>query len=766
MSSKFASVPVAAPVVQPYFVGINADGNERAFGATSWPDPLGITYYMNKGINIFRILTLWENFDSNHTGTVPSSSNLTALTTLINQITNAGNWAIIDMHQSWRWQDINYDDSPTLLDSADSNGKTVTSATFANFWAAMANLFKSNPRVIFELANEPNSMDSNLMVSFTNKCIASIRNTGSTNIIMVDGNNFTNGASWLTNTDANGPNSVCMLNVVDSLPNRLLFDIHGYADINGSGTNPTVIPNIIANSLDAVTNWARVNNKKLFLGEYGVGISLGALSELNIFTEYTYANRDVWVGGTYFGSFIGQSYKNAGDTADTYFFNTDPILNRSAQQAASINYVLQPPPSVIDWSGSYGVITDSRLSLVCSYPRLSSFIIDNLGPKKIISHLKPHYNVSPSLWSDTSGNGNDFFNPNTAMQPVVDTANGGVILSSAAALVSNLPASSCDAVFSGYISNTTLTVVTADPSNSINVGDIVQGTYDGNAFDVNQNLKVVSTPGTPTGNYTIVNANNISHGSSTAPLSMRTSGASCTGYITNGVLTVTAIAYGSIKQGHAIGCNLQYPPIQLAIGTCIVRQLTGTIGGVGTYLTNFTQSLGNSGSTVTIFASGGVSKYTMYLVVTIPTATYTTQRSLTNDFGKNFAVGGYDSAGGNGFDLEYSQYSDGLLIGYSQSYQSLGPNANQNVGALKSGTKTLVVHRFGTVATEMATSINGGAEVPYNNGYTNTTVLGGGGFLGIGRIGGANTNPFTISEVVIGDNTLLTSIENQKSLVI
>ncbi|KAF3939985.1 Endoglucanase [Dactylella cylindrospora] len=242
------------------FVGVNEAGAE--FGENvipgtlgthyTWPSPSSIDYFVARGLNTFRINTKMERI------TPPSSGGLTGpfdsayisgLDTIINYVTNKGAYAIIDPHNYGRF-------SSAII--------TDTNA-FKTWWTNVANRYKNNARVIFDTNNEYHTMDQSLVVSLNQAAIDGIRASGATNIILVEGNQWSGAWSWVS------VNAPTMIALNDPL-NNMIFQMHQYLDSDSSGTSATCVSSTILRSrLQEATNWCLQNNVKCILGEVGAG---------------------------------------------------------------------------------------------------------------------------------------------------------------------------------------------------------------------------------------------------------------------------------------------------------------------------------------------------------------------------------------------------------------------------------------------------------------------------------------------------------------
>jgi endoglucanase len=310
-----ATASIAPKMAMPFFRGISLAGNNRFIGATTWPTQDGMKYWLNKKFNLFRIMTTWNNFQSPVAG-LPAgplnAANVAGLTATINYLTGQGAWVIIDMHDGLRYKTSGLDaDAGSIIGQS-----TVTNAQFASFWAQIANLYKGNPRVIYELTNEPNNVDTTLMLGTFQAGINGIRGTGALNPIVVEGNSYSTALNWTLGSPANGAS---LLTLTDPA-NNLILSPHQYIDRNG-GTTTTCYGNEAPIDMVNATVWAAANNVKLLLGEFGGGSNATCYLALKEQIDFVESRRDAWNGWITYAAYAGQSAYN---TPDTFFLAQDP----------------------------------------------------------------------------------------------------------------------------------------------------------------------------------------------------------------------------------------------------------------------------------------------------------------------------------------------------------------------------------------------------------------------------------------------------------
>ncbi|KAJ3545968.1 hypothetical protein NMY22_g2236 [Coprinellus aureogranulatus] len=244
------------------YFGVNQSGAE--FGENvipgtlgkdyTWPSPSSVDYFVNQGFNTFRIAFKLERLSPLGGGLTGAfdQTYLSGLRTIVNYITNKGAYAVVEPHNYMRY-----------------NGQTITDTNaFSTWWGRLANEFKSNNRVIFDIMNEPHTMDAGVVFNLNQAAVNAIRAAGATTqLILVEGTAWTGAWSWTTSSG----NSQYFGAIRDP-NNNVAIEMHQYLDSDSSGTSPNCVSaNVGRERLSAATNWLKQNNLKGFLGEIGAG---------------------------------------------------------------------------------------------------------------------------------------------------------------------------------------------------------------------------------------------------------------------------------------------------------------------------------------------------------------------------------------------------------------------------------------------------------------------------------------------------------------
>ena len=338
------------------YIGVNLAGAEfgenfpGVYGQNyTYPTSSEVNYFIGKGMNTFRLPFRWERLQTTENAAL-NAVELGRIDTFVSQATSQGANVILDPHNFGRYypspSNVYSDPNPNTI-----IGAGVPNSAFANFWSQIANQYKGNSHVIFDLMNEPNGTSTEQWLGAANAAIAAIRATGAKNLILVPGNDYTTAQTWTSNSYGT-PNATAMLGVVDPARN-FAFDVHQYMDSDHSGTSPQINNNDPMTGVErvtAITQWLHANGLKAFLGETAVANSsigpapsqIGAATMQNML-NYMQANSDVWIGFTWWAGGPWWPGSQASPTQTPYLFLLDPQnLGQNNQTDQPAMAVLQP----------------------------------------------------------------------------------------------------------------------------------------------------------------------------------------------------------------------------------------------------------------------------------------------------------------------------------------------------------------------------------------------------------------------------------------
>lgn len=247
-----------------------------------YPSHASVGYFKGKGMNLIRLPFRWERLQP-QLNQILDPVELNRLKSLVDAATTDGVNVLLDPHNYARWHD-------EIVGSA-----AVPHTSFADFWQRLALEFKDNPRVLFGLMNEPNTMPTETWVAAANAGIAAIRAAGATNVITVPGNGWTGAHGW-SQSYYGTPNAQAMLAVTDSGDN-LVFEVHQYLDADSSGVSANCVSETIGvERLRDFTDWLKTHGKRGMLGEFAGGDNETCRIAVSAMLQYMRDNANQWAG--------------------------------------------------------------------------------------------------------------------------------------------------------------------------------------------------------------------------------------------------------------------------------------------------------------------------------------------------------------------------------------------------------------------------------------------------------------------------------------
>ncbi|KAF2490819.1 glycoside hydrolase [Lophium mytilinum] len=290
LARTFARAPYANTTRKLKWFGINESGAE--FGDTVFPGVYGKDYtwydldtidtFISSGMNMFRINFLMERLIPNNLTGTPDPTYLSNLTAVVNHITTAGAYAMIQPHNYGRY----YSDIITDV------------AGFKAWWTTVATHFANDTMVVFDVNNEFHDMDQALVVQLNQAAIDGIRSTGATSqYITPEGNSWTGAWTWTTsgNSDTMG--------ALTDPADKLVYQMHQYLDSDGSGTHEECVSaTIFSERLKDATAWLRENKKVGLIGEFAGGNNTQCVEALKDGLGYLGENGDVWWGALWWAA--------------------------------------------------------------------------------------------------------------------------------------------------------------------------------------------------------------------------------------------------------------------------------------------------------------------------------------------------------------------------------------------------------------------------------------------------------------------------------
>jgi len=288
-----AAAPAALTTAAPALRGTNLNGAD--FGSAlpgilgrdyTWPTPAEVDYFRAKGMNAFRIGFQWERLQPSARGAF-ATTYAAALDALVVYATSKSATVILNPQNFARYYG-------NVVGSAN-----VPNDVFADLWRRLAQKYAGNALVVFGLVNEPNTMPTEQWVSAANAAIAAIRAAGAQNLISVPGNGWTGADSWSSNWYGTS-NAVALLKIADA---NAVFEVHNYFDRDASGAGSECVSATVGSDrMKGVVAWARLNRKRVYVGEFGTPNTPTCQAAVKDFLTYLAASSDVVFGWTWWSA--------------------------------------------------------------------------------------------------------------------------------------------------------------------------------------------------------------------------------------------------------------------------------------------------------------------------------------------------------------------------------------------------------------------------------------------------------------------------------
>lgn len=299
------TVPAAATEL----TGINLAGGE--FGGLKakyghgyiYPNPGQIDDFAKLGMNVFRLPVRWERIVAEPGGPLLETE-MARIDSVVDTATARGASVIIDVHSYARFA------------GQPLGSPTVAAADLVSLWSNLAQRYKSNPKVIFGLMNEPVRIPAAEWAATAQAAVDAIRSRGARNLVLVPGINWS--GAWTWNKRINGVSNAEAMTGFRDPEHNIAFDFHQYFDAYSSGTGPACGTEAeAARRINVATAWLVKTNNRGFLSEFGLGRSPECLVALRAVLT-TLAADPHWQGWTIWAS---------AQWFGTYQFNLYPATN-------------------------------------------------------------------------------------------------------------------------------------------------------------------------------------------------------------------------------------------------------------------------------------------------------------------------------------------------------------------------------------------------------------------------------------------------------
>ncbi len=168
-----------------------------------------------------------------------------------------------------------------------------TNSEFAGFWAAMAKKYAKEPRIVFELMNEPHDVDIDLWAGTMQAAVTAIRKAGATTQMILLAGTYFDSAETLWR-DGSGAAALAITNP-DGSTTGLVLDIHKYLDTPNSGILAQCITNNVGN-FTGLASFLRTNKRQGLISETGASDDPSCMTMFKQQNTFIAQNSDVFLG--------------------------------------------------------------------------------------------------------------------------------------------------------------------------------------------------------------------------------------------------------------------------------------------------------------------------------------------------------------------------------------------------------------------------------------------------------------------------------------
>ena len=252
-----------------------------------YPTRKDLEYFNDMGMNVIRLPVRWERVQRDLNGPLDASE--------VTQISRVVGWAheldmcvIIDLHNYGKYQGL-------ILGSAD-----LPTSAFVDVWRRLHAAFGNAETVAFGLMNEPAALSPQQWLDIAQKTVLALRNSGTRNLLLVGSGRWSGAHEWEKSFD--GLVAAEAFRTFKDPRNNFAIELHQYADADYSGTRTTCVEaERLAEIMARVTTWAKQENKRLFLGEFGTATSDECMAALKSLLE-PMQDENAWLGWTYWAA--------------------------------------------------------------------------------------------------------------------------------------------------------------------------------------------------------------------------------------------------------------------------------------------------------------------------------------------------------------------------------------------------------------------------------------------------------------------------------
>ncbi len=282
----------------------------------TYPKKEDINYFASKGVDLIQLPFKWERIQR-VPGGVLDPKELSLITKFVDDCANKNIKVNLVLQNFGRYQ---LDGITYVVGSP-----IITAWDLTDFWKRMARaMFDKQNVYAFSIMAEPHDMGSYSWANTVQQVINGIREVDRYTTILVDGDNYSNPATWALYNDG-------LKNLKDPA-NKLMFNAHCYFDNDYSGTYANTYDVdgayewIGVERMRPFVEWLSSNNMKGYVGEFGIPKNDEKwVTVMHRFLEYLQMHN------------IGASYWAAGSWWKDYGLSIQPLNNIDQPQMVAFS---------------------------------------------------------------------------------------------------------------------------------------------------------------------------------------------------------------------------------------------------------------------------------------------------------------------------------------------------------------------------------------------------------------------------------------------
>ena len=215
-------------------------------------------FVKDDGLNTFRLPVSWQYLVNDQLGGPLDANNLAAYDKLVQGCLASGaELCIIDVHNYARWN------GGIIGQGGPSNEQ------FTSLWSQLASKYASEPKIAFDIMNEPHDLDISVWAETVQKAVSAIRDAGATQqIILLPGTDYMSAKTFVSSGSAQ---VLSLVKNPDGTFDNLVFNVHAYLDYDRSGTHAECVTNNIDEAFGPLAQYLRENKRTAMLTETGGG---------------------------------------------------------------------------------------------------------------------------------------------------------------------------------------------------------------------------------------------------------------------------------------------------------------------------------------------------------------------------------------------------------------------------------------------------------------------------------------------------------------